>query len=232
MRQPISTAPTSFNFNYILPCPNLVHGHSLESYFTNGWSLVGLTILQSGQPYSIIDFTGAVGSIYYSTNNGITNPIVPLAPGCTPKNAKTGKSGAFGTDDAALKASCFTVPLLAPGSYNGGNPINRCLRDRLHSRSAQYLSSVIPEAADASLIKLTTLTERYNLKYTFDVFNLTNTTSFDIPGNEVSQNENYNSFPDLWSAFVQRPIRCRRRHSYHRQRASDSDVATPTFLIS
>ena len=27
-----------------------------------------------------------------------------------------------------------------------------------------------------------------NLKYTFDVYNLTNTTSFDIPGNEVSQN--------------------------------------------
>jgi hypothetical protein len=28
---------------------------------------VGLTVLQSGQPYSVIDFSGAVGSIYYST---------------------------------------------------------------------------------------------------------------------------------------------------------------------
>ena len=33
------------------------------------------------------------------------------------------------------------------------------------------------------------------LKYTFDVYNLTNTTSFDIPGNEVSQNQYYNAFP-------------------------------------
>ena len=57
--------------------------HSVAGYLANGWSLVGLTVLQSGQPYSIIDFTGAVGSIYYSTNNGITNPIVPLAPGCS-----------------------------------------------------------------------------------------------------------------------------------------------------
>ena len=45
--------------------------------------MVGLTVLQSGQPYSVIDFTGAVGSIFYGINNGITNPIVPLAPGCT-----------------------------------------------------------------------------------------------------------------------------------------------------
>ena len=52
-------------------------------------------MLQSGQPYSIIDFSGAVGSIYYTHPDGITNPIVPLAPGCTAKTAKTGHSGAF-----------------------------------------------------------------------------------------------------------------------------------------
>ena len=38
-------------------------------------------------------------------------------------------------------------------------------------------------------------TERFDLKYTFDVYNLTNTTSFDIPGNDVSQNAYYNAFP-------------------------------------
>ncbi len=50
---------------------------------------MGLTVLQSGQPYSVIDFSGAIGSIYYSTADGITNPIVPLASGCNAKNAKT-----------------------------------------------------------------------------------------------------------------------------------------------
>jgi hypothetical protein len=44
-------------------------------------------------------------------------------------------------------------------------------------------------------VKLTKLTDRYNLKYTFDVFNLTNTSSFDVPGNEVSQNEFYDEAP-------------------------------------
>jgi len=49
--------------------------------------------------------------------------------------------------------------------------------------------------ADASLVKQTQFTDRYSLKYTFDVYNLTNTSSFDVPGNEVSQNANYNGFP-------------------------------------
>ncbi len=39
------------------------------------------------------------------------------------------------------------------------------------------------------------MSDRYSLKYTFDVYNLTNTTSFDVPGNEVSQNQFYSAFP-------------------------------------
>ena len=33
------------------------------------------------------------------------------------------------------------------------------------------------------------------MKYTLDVFNVTNTTSFDIPIDDVSQNEGYDDFP-------------------------------------
>ena len=36
---------------------------------------------------------------------------------------------------------------------------------------------------------------KFSLKYTFDVFNLTNTASFDIPIDDVSQNINFNGFP-------------------------------------
>ena len=82
------------------------------------------TVLQSGQPYSIIDFSGAVGSIYYSTADGITNPIVPLAKGCTAKNALTGSSGAWTPAGGlpALKTSCFTLPLLPAGGLGGAIP--------------------------------------------------------------------------------------------------------------
>jgi hypothetical protein len=181
------------NFNYVFKLPDFVKAHTLEGDIVNGWSLVGLTVLQSGQPYSVIDFTGAVGSIYYSTANGITNPIVPLAPGCTAKSAKTGKSGAFG--DQALKASCFTIPTIPAGSAQYGTPSNDPYETGFTTGQRNIFRQAFQKRADASLIKTAALTERYTLRYTLDVFNLTNTTSLDVPGNEVSQNQNFNNVP-------------------------------------
>ncbi len=161
----------------------------------DGWSLVGLTVLQSGQPYSVIDFSGAIGSIYYSTADGITNPIVPLASGCTPKTALTGRSGAFLNGDTALKASCFTLPLLPAGGLNGAIPNSDPYETGFTTGQRNIFRQAFQKRADASLVKTFAIHERYNLKYTFDVYNLTNTTSFDVPGNEVSQNAGYNPFP-------------------------------------
>ena len=191
------------NFSYVFRLPDFGAKHTLEGYVVNGWSLVGLTVLQSGQPYSVIDFTGAVGSIYYSTNNGITNPIVPLAPGCTPQNAKTGLSGAFG--DAALKASCFTVPLLAPGALGGAVPASDTFETDFTHGQRNIFRQAFQKRADASIIKVANISDRYSLKYTFDVYNLTNTSSFDVPGNEVAQNQNYNSFPTAGQPLYNAP---------------------------
>jgi hypothetical protein len=46
-----------------------------------------------------------------------------------------------------------------------------------------------------SLVKMTPFGEHAKLRYTLDVFNLTNTTSFDVTGDNVAQNVNYNNFP-------------------------------------
>jgi len=191
------------NFNYVFRAPDLIHNHGLASYFANGWSLVGLTVLQSGQPYSVIDFSGAVGSIYYSTADGITNPIVPLASGCTPKSAKTGLSGAFG--DTALKASCFTLPLLTPNASNG-IPSNDPFETGFTKGQRNIFRQSFQRRADASVVKETHFADRYALRFTFDVYNLTNSASFDVPGNEVSQNVDYNAAPD--SGLTPLPTGC------------------------
>lgn len=47
---------------------------------------------------------------------------------------------------------------------------------------------------------MTNIKEGINLKYTFDVYNLTNSASFDIPGNEVFQNQYYDQFPAVGTA--------------------------------
>ncbi len=195
------------NFTYTYQLPNFASEDSIKGTFSNGWSLNGLTILQSGQPFSVTDYTGAVGSIYYSVFNGVTSPIVPLAPGCNPKNAITGASGAFGPNDPALKASCFTVPLLSPGDLNGAIPAGDLYETNFVSHGQRNIFRQAPQRrADISLVKLTPVGEHTKLRYTFDVFNLTNTTSFDVPGNSTFQNKFYDNYPVVGTPS--RPTSC------------------------
>ena len=193
-----------FNFSYTYELPKFFSATSLKGKIADGWAIQGITVVQSGQPYSIIDYTGAVGSIFYSVYDGITNPIVPLAPGCTPKNALTGASGAFSTP--ALKSSCFTLPLLNPGDLGGAIPTNDPYETNFTNGERNIFRQAWQKRADISFVKVTQLSERYSLKYSFDVFNLTNTASFDIPIDDVSQNQFYNQFPVIGT--TPRPTSC------------------------
>jgi hypothetical protein len=186
------------NFTYVFRLPRIFKEDNLAHKVADGWQLQGLTVLQSGQPYSVIDYSGAVGSVFYGTSDGITNPIVPLAPGCSAKSALTGHSGAFGIP--ALNASCFTLPLLKPGDLNGGIPSSDAYETNFTSGQRNIFRQAFQKRADASLVKVSQLTDRFALKYTFDVFNLTNTSSFDIPIDNVTQNAGYNDFPTAGTA--------------------------------
>jgi len=184
------------DFTYTYQLPSFQPEGTLRGEFTNGWSVNGITILQSGQPFSIIDYSGAVGSVYYSTFDGINNPIVPLSSSCTPKTAVTGASGAFGTP--ALKPECFTIPILSPGDLNGAIPTNDPYETTFISHGQRNIFRQAPQKrADISLVKVTPFGDRTKLRYTLDVFNLTNTTSFDVTGDNVTQNVDYNNYPTV-----------------------------------
>jgi hypothetical protein len=191
------------NIDYHYELPKFVSGNSWESKVVDGWAIQGLVILQSGQPYSMVDYSGAVGSAFYSIYDGITNPIVPLnyANGCTPQNALTGLNGAT-PGQPALKGSCFTVPLLNPGDLNGAipgassnNPTGDTFETNFTTGQRNIFRQSWQKRADLSIVKLTKLTERFSLKYSFDVYNLTNHPSFDIPIDNVTQNNLFNQFP-------------------------------------
>jgi hypothetical protein len=188
-----------FNFTYTYQLPTFFSVTSFKGRIADGWAISGLTVIQSGQPYSVVDYSGAVGSIFYGVNDGITNPIVPLS-GCSPKQALTGSSGAHANPDDpnsyALKASCFGLPLLNPGDLNGAIPANDPYETNfIESGQRNIFRQSWQRRADISLVKTTQVTERSTLKFTFDVFNLTNTASFDIPIDDVSQNINFQGFP-------------------------------------
>jgi len=181
------------NFNYLYQFPTFVKGNGLAGKIANGWAIQGIAVIESGQPYSVVDYTGAVGSIFYGTTDGITNPIVPLAPGCTAYNAITHASGAGTTP--ALKASCFTLPLLQPGDLGGAIAPGDTYETNFTSGQRNIFRQTWQKRADISLVKDLKINERINLKYSLDAFNVTNTASFDIPIDNVSQNQYYNDFP-------------------------------------
>jgi len=181
------------NFTYVYQFPKFFDQSSLKGKLASGWAISGLTVIQSGQPYSIIDYSGAVGSIFYSVFDGIINPVVPLKPGCTVQDAYTGASGAFGPP--ALNAQCFTLPLLSPGDLGGAIPLGDTFETNFSQGERNIFRQPWQKRADISIFKVTAITERSSLKYSLDVFNVTNTPSLDIPVENVNQNLFFNNFP-------------------------------------
>jgi hypothetical protein len=182
------------NFTYLYQFPKFFEPGSMKGRFADGWAIAGLAIIQSGQPYSIVDYSGAVGSMFYGTSDGITNPVVPLASGCSPGSALTGASGTV-PGQPALNAACFTLPLLNPGDLGGAIPAGDLYETNFTTGQRNIFRQPWQRRADVSLVKATQLTERVHAKFTFDVFNVTNTASFDIPIDNVSQNLAFNDFP-------------------------------------
>jgi hypothetical protein len=193
-----------FNVDYHYELPKFFSPSTWEGKVADGWAVQGLIIIQSGQPYSVIDYSGAVGSTFYSIFDGITNPIDPLcnqqavasgacAKACTPQQAVTGASGVT-PGLPALNAACFTLPLLTPSGTNGV-PTNDNFETNFTSGQRNIFRQSWQRNADISLVKVTQLTERFSLKYTFDVFNLTNTPSFDVPIDNVTQNIPFSQYP-------------------------------------
>ncbi len=196
------------NFNYVYTLPDLLHGNGWAAKAVNGFTLEGITVLQSGQPYSVEDYSGAVAGQYYSSGDGITNPIIPLAPGYSPKQALTGHSGAQYVQDpqlGALNPSAFAVPFTDPGQ-NGvpacgvstaGNPVCDAFETGFgQSGQRNIFRQSFQKRADVSVVKTFAIREQLAARYTFDIFNVTNTPSFDIPNNSISTlNSSSNSVP-------------------------------------
>ena len=209
----------TLTFNYLLTAPSLIKNpHNWLGKITNDWSLLGITVLESGEPYSIYDYSGSVGSEYFGGNIELTNPVLPIMPGVKPSQVKTGHSGAYtyGTPNGtggvtanyvpALKAADFYVPLLAPSQNGvppcdtttdggnagpGGGPLCDVYETTFVGGQRNIFRQAFQKRADITVQKDIHATERYDLRYQFEVFNVTNTPSFDVPENDITLSPNY-----------------------------------------
>jgi len=177
-----------FLINYSYTLPKVTSNQSL-GYLLNGWTIGGQTVAQSGQPYSVYDFSGAVASLYYGSSDYITNPIVPLLPGVTAKQAELQGTTGINANNPVLNAADFGPQFVAPGTY--GVPAcdsSGCDQyESLYGNTGRNLfRAPFQVRFDMSLAKEFQFAERYRLRFNFDAFNLFNHPNFDAPNNNVS----------------------------------------------
>jgi Carboxypeptidase regulatory-like domain len=179
------------NYSYQLPSPS---NGKLLGALLNGWQVGGQTVAESGQPYNVYDFSGSVASIYYSANDFITNPILPLKPGVTAGQAQLQGTSGVNAGKPALDVNAFYPQFLQPGQ-SGVPPCNAFAQstggcDTFESGygtgGRNIFRGPFQVRFDATIGKEFHLTERVRLRFNFDAFNIFNHPSFDTPNNNVS----------------------------------------------
>jgi hypothetical protein len=190
-----------FLVNYSYTLPKLVQNGAL-SYVANGWTIGGQTVAQSGQPYSVYDYTGSVGSLYFGTDDEIGNPIVPLVPGVTSAQAAHPGANCAGisTELCKLNSADFAPQFVAPGT----NGVPACdstgcdLYESLYGTTGRNtFRGPFQVRFDMSLAKLFQIRERFQLKFEADAFNIFNHPDFDTPNNDVTFFPNYVGPPTI-----------------------------------
>jgi carboxypeptidase family protein/TonB-dependent receptor-like protein len=188
-----------FLINYSYTTPNLVKGKYLGEA-VNGWVIGGQTVAESGQPYSVYDFSGSVGSLYFGTFDFITNPIVPLKPGVTPAQAKLQGTLGVNAGNPVLNANDFLPQFVAPGT----NGVPACdatgcdMFESLYGNSGRNLfRGPFQVRFDMSLAKEFPIKERFRLRFEADAFNMFNHPDFDAPNNNVNFFPNFTGPPSI-----------------------------------
>jgi hypothetical protein len=189
------------SFQYQLPTNQNLHGFAAQA--VNGWGLGGLVVAESGQPYSVIDFSGGAASLFFGGGQDqITNPIVPIGGiGATSTNPTL--QGTLGVDPGkpVLNKNAFGVPLLAPGQ-DGVPPCDPTTgacdiyETGFGATGRNKFRGPFQSRVDMTVFKTFRLRERFTLRFDAQAFNLFNHSSFDTPNNDVRFNPFFGNPPD------------------------------------
>jgi hypothetical protein len=200
-----------FTISYVYQFATRKYSSRFFDAVANGWGIQGVTVAQSGEPFSVYDFSGTAGGIYFSSDDYITNPILPLIPGISPKQATEGgtdkafgSNGAFpGTRVPYINPNDFSVPLLSPGQDGvppcgptlGGANVCDNYETGYGDNGRNIFRAPFQTRFDLSVFKNFKVTERIALKFQADAFNIFNHPSFDAPNNDFVLNPCYNPQP-------------------------------------
>jgi hypothetical protein len=176
-----------FLVNYSYTIPGFARSKALGEVI-NGWTIGGQTVAQSGQPYSVYDYSGSVAGLYYGTYDEIGNPIVPLKPGVTSYQAQLQGTTGVNAGKAVLNPSDFLPTFVAPGTH-GVPPCDATgcdIYESIYGNTGRNLfRGPFQTRFDVSLAKEFPINERFQLRFEVDAFNIFNQPDFDTPNNDV-----------------------------------------------
>ncbi|HEY4009376.1 MAG TPA: hypothetical protein VGM11_04435, partial [Acidobacteriaceae bacterium] len=179
--------------DFLATLPDIAAKYTALSYLTNGWALTGIGIVQSGEPYSLYEFYGAVGSAYFGDYPTLMNPVLPIANPQNVQAAMTGNRGSFrasgGNYIPAINPNDIAIKYLQPGEKGipvstGTDPQDIYETDFVPGQRNLFRQA-LQKRLDLSIRKQFQFTERYGLRFDFNMFNVTNTTSLDVPQNQT-----------------------------------------------
>ncbi len=169
------------NFTYTIP---KVTSNKYLDKIANGWTIGSQIVAESGNPYSVYDFSGSSASIFYGSEDEITNPIVPLASGVTAKQAQLQGTTGVNAGKPVLNVNDFAPQFLAPGQ--DGVPAGDTGESAYGTTGRNIFRGPFGVRVDASVGKTFTINDRFKLRFSGDAFNLFNHPDFDTPNNDVS----------------------------------------------
>ena len=187
-----------FTANFQVEVPNAAKEHSFASYFTNDWHFTGIGILQSGEPWSLYEFYGAVGSINFGNFPTLMNPVLGIKDPTHPKSALTGNKGASrdsgGNYIPYVDPTQIAINYLEPGTNGipvstGADPMD-IYQTAFNVGQRNIFRQDPQKRLDLSLRKGFKITEKIRLQYELNAFNVTNTTSPDIPQDQAQIRQN------------------------------------------
>jgi len=190
-----------FTVSYLYQFPTVARAQGWVKQIVNGWGLSGITVLESGQPYSVIDYSGGAASIFWGGgDDAATNPIVPVGGlGATATNAKLQGTTGINGNNPVLNPAAFGIPAPYTPGTNGvpacdsssGTQVCDNYENGYATGGRNIFRAPFQTRFDVGLNKNFHLSERFGLKYDVYAFNIFNHPSFDIPNNDVSFNPGY-----------------------------------------
>lgn len=189
------------SYQYLLPKAQSLTGFA--SQVVNGWGVSGVTVAQSGQPYSIVDYTGSVGSILYGGGDfELGNLIVPIGgAGATSTKVKLQGTTGVNPGTPVLNVNAFGIPLIAPGQMGvpACDPVTGVCdsyETGFGTTGRNIFRAPFQARFDFAVFKNFKINERFNLRFDVQAFNIFNHPSFDAPSNNIKFNPYYLNPPD------------------------------------